>query len=122
MTTNYNDPFDLEQRIIECWNVTSDFDILLEELNENGLLDKDKASNFVLGLTTIYTAKFERLFRTFEEFLKTFYAMRDERDIAQKDCYDLSDLSREVIPSWLAGEEENTSLSGFSEEEGEENY
>jgi hypothetical protein len=68
--------FDLEQGIMECWNVTSELDLLLEELMENSEFTQDQASNFVLGLSTIYEAKFEKLFRTFEGFLKEYYRMR----------------------------------------------
>lgn len=67
------DQFDLEQGIMGCWQVTSDLDVLLEELMENQTFTKDQASNFVLGLSTIYEAKFDKLFRTFEEFLKEHY-------------------------------------------------
>lgn len=67
------DQFDLEQGIMGCWQVTSDLDVLLEELMENQTFTKDQASNFVLGLSTIYEAKFDKLFRTFESFLKEYY-------------------------------------------------
>jgi hypothetical protein len=65
--------FDLEQGIMSCWHVTDDLDVLLEELVENQTFTQDQASNFVLGLSTIYEAKFDKLFRTFEEFLKEYY-------------------------------------------------
>ena len=73
--------FDLEQQILACWNVTSDLDVLFEELVENTEgFDRDKVSNFVLGLTTIYGSKFEKLFRTFEEFLKEYYQTKKAKD------------------------------------------
>lgn len=76
--------FDLEQQILACWNVTSDLDTLFEELVENAEgFDRDKASNFVLGLTTIYGAKFEKLFRTFEEFLKEYYTLKKQVEASQ---------------------------------------
>lgn len=65
--------FDLEQGIMECWNVTGELDLLLEELVESDTFSRDDAANFVLGLNTIYEAKFNKLFRTFESFLKEFY-------------------------------------------------
>lgn len=65
--------FDLEQGIMSCWHVTDDLDVLFEELVENQNFTKDQASNFVLGLSTIYQAKFDKLFRDFESFLKTYY-------------------------------------------------
>jgi hypothetical protein len=62
--------FDLEQNIMSCWDVKEDLDLLLEELMENDTFTKDDASNYVLGLSTIYHAKFNKLFRTFEEYIK----------------------------------------------------
>lgn len=56
------DRFDLEQQIMSCWNITDDLDLLLEKVEDN-----DELSNFVLGLKTIYRAKFERLFDIFEK-------------------------------------------------------
>jgi predicted nuclease with TOPRIM domain len=72
------DQFDLEQGIMGCWHVTDDLDILLEEIMENEHFTKDQTSNFVLGLSTIYQAKFEKLFRTFEQFLGEYYRMRNQ--------------------------------------------
>ena len=68
--------FDLEQGIMGCWNVTSDLAVLEEELVENDSFTRDDASNFVLGLSTIYEAKFDKLFRTFEDFLKEYYRVK----------------------------------------------
>lgn len=83
--------FDLEQEIMTCWNVTQDLDVLFEELVENKGFDKDKASNFVLGLSTIYEAKFEKLFRTFEGFLKTYYTLANELKHTQQELNALRD-------------------------------
>ena len=79
------DQFDLEQGIMGCWNVTSDLDVLFEELVENQAFTQDQASNFVLGLQTIYEAKFEKLFRTFEDFLKQHYRLRQDYEDAMNE-------------------------------------
>lgn len=69
--------FDLEQDIMSCWNLTSDLDTLFEEVVE-GELTKDQISNVLLGLSQLYEIKFNKCFRTFETFLKTYYkALRD---------------------------------------------
>ena len=70
--------FDLEQGIMSCWNVTSDLEVLFEELVENDNFTRDDASNFVLGLQRIYESKFDKTFRTFEAFLKEYYNMRNQ--------------------------------------------
>lgn len=58
------DRFDLEQHIMKCWNVTEDIDILNYNVLEKDM-SRDEISNFLLGLKTIYNAKFEDLFDTF---------------------------------------------------------
>ena len=80
-----SDQFDLEQGIMECWHVTGELDLLLEELIERDTFSRDDAANFVLGLSTIYEAKFNKLFRTFESFLKEYYRMRDQVKYLQED-------------------------------------
>jgi hypothetical protein len=115
------DQFDLEQGIMGCWNVTSDLDVLFEELVENDAFNKDKASNFVLGLSTIYEAKFEKLFRTFEEFLKTYYTISKELKVTQRTLQELRDEMEEIEEAnslaALAGEEVKTLAELFDEEE-----
>lgn len=81
--------FDLEQGIMSCWNVTSDLDILLEELIENEHFTKDQASNIVLGLNALYEAKFAKLFRTFEDFLKEFYHYKKLSERLEQEVQDL---------------------------------
>jgi hypothetical protein len=66
--------FDLEQAILGCWNITSDIDTLFEEIIE-GDLTKDQISNVLLGMSQLYEIKFNKTFRTFEEFLKEYYAL-----------------------------------------------
>ena len=83
--------FDLEQGIMSCWNVTSDLDVLMEELVENDHFTKDQASNFVLGLSTIYEAKFDKTFRIFEEFLKEFYKTKKELQRVQAELFDANE-------------------------------
>jgi hypothetical protein len=62
--------FDLEQQIMNCWNVTSDLDVLFEELMEGETMTNDRMANIVLGMKELYEIKFEKLFRVFEEYLK----------------------------------------------------
>ena len=63
-----NIPFDLEEKIMECWNVTSDIKILYEEcLDSPEPMDEDELSNILLGLETLYNRKFSRLFHSYED-------------------------------------------------------
>lgn len=95
-TTPPTNLFDVEQGIMNCWHITDDLNVLLEELVENDAFTKDQASNFVLGLTTIYESKFDKLFRTFEDFVKNFYAIKNElqrtHQELQKACEEMTRL------------------------------
>jgi uncharacterized protein YfkK (UPF0435 family) len=64
------DRFDLEQQIMKCWNITEEIQLLNENVLENNDLSKDDISNFLLGLSTIYELKFDKLFSQFSEMVK----------------------------------------------------
>lgn len=59
--------FDLEQEIMNCWHVVDDIDTVLT-IVENG--DEDRTMNVLIGLKELYSVKFEKLFDTFEKYLK----------------------------------------------------
>ena len=74
-----NEMYDLEQRIMECWELVDDVNLLYEQVMENDLhKDQDKLANALLGLCTIYGMKFERAFNTYEEALKKINSIRLE--------------------------------------------
>lgn len=60
--------YDLEQQIMECWHITDDIGVLTEETLE-GDLTKDKIVNVLTGLEQLYTIRFNKLFRTYEQLL-----------------------------------------------------
>jgi hypothetical protein len=60
--------YDLEQQIMECWHITDDISVLTEETLE-GDLTKDKIVNVLTGLEQLYTIRFNKLFRTYEQLL-----------------------------------------------------
>lgn len=113
------DQFDLEQGIMECWNVTSDLDVLLEELMENQCFTQDQASNFVLGLSTIYGSKFEKLQRTFDSFLKTYYIISNELKQAQQEIWKLREEQLQAAIEDSKFEEEIQSLNDLFDEQEE---
>ena len=61
------DRFDLEQEIMECWNVTKDIQNFYHA-QEN--MDEDQRANYMLGLEQIYEVKFEKLWATFEQCIR----------------------------------------------------
>lgn len=66
--------FDLEQEIMECWNITSDIDdvynYVMEGSEELGTVERDKVANLLLGLSALYELKFNKLFSTFTDCLE----------------------------------------------------
>lgn len=61
--------FDLEEQIMECWNVVKDIETLysIEDIRD---LDHDERMNILIGLSSLYQIKFERLFNTFEQLIQ----------------------------------------------------
>lgn len=64
--------FDLEQQIMETWQIVDDLKLFREILDSEefaGLSAEftDKIDNYMLGLITIYGYRFDRTFRTFEK-------------------------------------------------------
>ena len=62
-----SDRFDLEQGIMNCWNVCDDIQLLLDSWDK---LDEDGKQNFLIGLKQMYQLKFERTFEQFEDCIK----------------------------------------------------
>lgn len=78
------DVFDLEQRILDCWHITGELDLLLENVIENDTFTRDNISNVVLGLSELYQLKFDRCFRTFEQVSADLRAKQRELEWLQK--------------------------------------
>jgi hypothetical protein len=58
---------DLEERIMDCWSVTSDIRLAYEEyLDSPKPMDEDELSNILIGIEYIYNRKFQRLWQAFE--------------------------------------------------------
>ena len=63
-----SDRFDLEQQILDCWNLTNE----LEHLNYGILemdLTKDQIANVLTGLIDLYNIKFDKTFNTFTSLI-----------------------------------------------------
>jgi hypothetical protein len=61
--------FDLEQQIMNCWNIVDDIKAL-SAITDHRATTEDEVQNYLLGLATIYQVKFETLFHTFENCIK----------------------------------------------------
>lgn len=76
--------FDLEQQIMECWNVTTDIKRVTEYVLDAPLEPnrEDKIANMLLGMEALYEVKFDRCFRTFEKLLKE---IKDKKELEEKE-------------------------------------
>lgn len=66
-------PYDLEARIMGCWQITHDLDDMhrhVVEMVDYGKLDTDEIANALLGLKTIYDIKFALLFADYEQSIR----------------------------------------------------
>jgi hypothetical protein len=63
-----SDRFDLEQNIMQCWNVTDDIQLYLD-MHDN--MDEDQRMNYLIGLKQMYQMKFERCWNSFEKCVST---------------------------------------------------
>jgi hypothetical protein len=67
------DRFDLEDQIMQCWNVVSDLKVISESIIEGrSACDPDSVYNIVSGVATLYELKFGQLFRIFESLVTEF--------------------------------------------------
>ena len=62
------DRFDLEQGIMQCWNVCDDIQLYLDMYDN---MDEDQRMNYLIGLKQMYQMKFERCFNNFEHCVRT---------------------------------------------------
>ena len=59
--------FDLEQEIMECWNVVKDIELYYDSQES---MCEDHRLNYLLGLQTMYELKFNKLWDTFEQCVR----------------------------------------------------
>lgn len=66
--------FELEQSILNCWNITDELNLLYENIidNNHGEMTPDKIANILLGMKELYNLKFEKCFEDFEGTIYEF--------------------------------------------------
>jgi hypothetical protein len=79
--------FDLEQNIMNCWNICEDLDVLTEGVLERDLT-ADQIANVLMGLKQLYQLKFERTFENYELLLKQNAQKRNEGLMVWEDSED----------------------------------
>jgi len=67
--------FDLEQQMLECWNVTKDIDLVTRYLvdNSDGYTDDDVMNKY-FAIKDLYELKFEQMWDTFEQVCKEYHS------------------------------------------------
>jgi hypothetical protein len=58
------DRFDLEQKVMQCWNVCDDIQLMLDSWDS---LNEEAKKNYLVGLKQMYQMKFEQLQCAFEQ-------------------------------------------------------
>ena len=72
--------FDLEQEIMQCWNIVDDIKTIYTYHLDKKELSEDELGNILIGLEKLYQIKFETLFDTFEECLRKNEFEKDNED------------------------------------------
>ena len=76
--------FDLEQSIMQCWNVVDDIKLITEQVYDRPKpLTEDELGNLLMGLESMYTLKFEKCFAEFEEVCKQYHTYRKTHEMIQ---------------------------------------
>jgi hypothetical protein len=75
------DRFDLEQDIMNCWQVVDDIKILTKRYLDGPVMSQDEVANVLIGLEALYQIKFEQLFGTFEQCIKNGQFDNQQKDL-----------------------------------------
>ena len=63
------DRFKLEAKIMDCWQVVQDLELIYSRTCENQM-DLNEVTNIALGLKTLYGHRFDDLFDCFESCIR----------------------------------------------------
>jgi hypothetical protein len=78
------DIFELEQSIMQCWNVVDDIKLITRQVYDRPKpLTEDELGNLLIGLETIYQLKFEKCFEEFEAVCREFHKFRKTHEFVQ---------------------------------------
>ena len=95
--------FDLEQEIMQCWNVTDDIKAIYTYHLDKQALTEDELGNILIGLEKLYQIKFETLFDTFEQCLMSKEFKDDVLSEAVRKVKDEQPETREIKDRYAAG-------------------
>lgn len=71
---------DLEQQVMECWNVTKDIEMVTKHLidHTDGYSDDDVMNKY-MAIKDLYEVKFETLWRTLDEVTEEYHMRGGKR-------------------------------------------
>lgn len=108
---NVNKIVDLEQRIMECWNVADDLHMLYEYFGDHeffaGMSPKhsDEIMNKMLAVKELYELKFQRMWDEFELVTKEFHERGDQIDSTKLNRFEyINHYGRQVVDYLEEGE------------------
>lgn len=94
MNSKVDKIFDLEQQIMQCWNMVDDVDMLYYHLGDDpkfiGLSAEaeDEMMNLLLGLKSIYDLKFQRMWKTFEDVCAEYHKRGKMAQLDRESMFD----------------------------------
>jgi len=77
--------FDLEQDIMNCWNIVDDVKDTASYIGDNVVFKDlsadhaDKIMNLLQGIQHLYQMRFEKMWNTFEEHCNEFHTLRRQQ-------------------------------------------
>lgn len=75
--------FDLEQRIMQCWNIIDDIKVVYtRHLDGEKPLTEDELANILIGIEQLYDIKFYNLFSTFEKYIQEVHKCQEDAKAA----------------------------------------
>ena len=111
--------FDLEQRIMNCWNVVDDINDVYNYIGDNEFFTgmdakhQDKILNLLLGMKEMYALKFENCFADFEVVTREYHLNRKEYE---QDTV-LGNVMNGNDPDWKFSEAGEWTTSDWPEED-----
>ena len=93
--------FDLEQRIMRCWNVVDDLEDMYHYIGDDSFFKgmdaehNDKILNLLLGMKELYAMKFEKCFFDFEEVCKEYHNRKKQLHIVTNERESFDDWDEE---------------------------
>ena len=71
------DIFELEQSIMQCWNVVDDIKLITQQVYDRPKpFTEDEIGNILIGLEAMYQLKFEKCFNEFEAICREYHKYR----------------------------------------------